>query len=112
MAVFIPGSMAITATQIVSIWVWHTPKADLIVMNEKKLGGMNVPEQRIDTFIRNPSFPLSVQTAFVEDLTHLRSVPGVVVTLAGSAESEDQARFPRRCDRCRCEVSRCAKSAD
>src|SRR5208337_1942592 len=47
------------------------------------------------TFMRNPSFPLSVQTAFVEDLTHLRSVRGIleVVTLAGSAESEDQARF-------------------
>jgi len=95
MAVLIPGSMAITATRIVSTWVWDTPKADLIVMNQNKLEGLNVPDQRIETFMRNPSFPLSVQTAFVEDLTHLRGVPGIleVVTLAGSAESEDQARF-------------------
>jgi len=95
MSVFIPGSMAITATRIVSTWVWDTPRADLIVMNQKKLEGLNVPEPQIEAFMRNPSFPLSVQTAFVEDLTHLRSVPGIleVVTLAGSAESEDQARF-------------------
>ena len=95
MAVFIPGSMAITATRIVSTWVWDTPKADLIVMNQKKLEALNVLDQQIETFMRNPSFPLSVQTAFVEDLTHLRGVPGIleVVTLAGSAESEDQARF-------------------
>lgn len=95
MSVFIPGSMAITATRIVSTWIWDTPRADLIVMNQKKLEGLNVPEQQIETFMRNPSFPLSVQTAFVEDLAHLRSVPGVleVVTLASSAASEDQARF-------------------
>src|SRR5208337_3898704 len=95
MSVFIPGSMAITATRIVSTWVWDTPRADLILMNQKKLEGLNVPEQQMETFMRNASFPLSVQTAFVEDLTHLRSVRGIleVVTLAGSAESEDQARF-------------------
>ncbi len=95
MAVFIPGSMAITATRIVSTWVWDTPRADLIVVNQKKLEGLSMPEQQIQMFMRNPSFSLSVQTAFVEDLIHLRSVPGVpgVVTLANTAESEDQARF-------------------
>ena len=37
MSVFIPGSIAITATRVVSQWVWDTPKADLIVRNQKSL---------------------------------------------------------------------------
>ncbi|MBV8453950.1 MAG: hypothetical protein JOZ29_16995, partial [Deltaproteobacteria bacterium] len=95
MAVFIPGSTAITATRIVSTWVWDTPRADLIVMNQNKLKELHVPEQNIKAFMRNPAFPLSVKTAFVEDLTHLGDVPGVlgVVALANTAKSEDQARF-------------------
>jgi hypothetical protein len=95
MAVFIPGSIAITGTRIVSTWVWDTPKADLIVMNRKKLEELLVPEQTIKAFMGNPAFPLSVQTAFVESLTQLRAVPGVLgtVALASTADSEDQARF-------------------
>jgi hypothetical protein len=95
MSVFIPGSAAITATRIVSTWVWDTPKADLIVMNRKKLEDMLVPQQNIKAFMGNPAFPLSVQTAFVENLTQLRSVPGFlqVVPLAIGADSEEQARF-------------------
>jgi len=56
---------------------------------------MGVPDESIKAFMRNPAFPLSVQTAFVENLGHLSSVPGSadVVTLANTAVSEDQARF-------------------
>lgn len=95
MAVFIPGSMAITATRIVSQWVWDTPKADLIVRNQTSLEAMGVPDSQIRIFTNNPQFPLSVQTAFVANLSRLRGVPGQVetVTLAGTAESEEQARF-------------------
>jgi hypothetical protein len=95
MSVFVPGSMAITATRIVSHWVWDTPKADLIVRNEKKLEEMHVPDESVKAFMRNPAFPLSVQTAFVEDLGRLSGVPGAInaVALAGTADSEDQARF-------------------
>jgi hypothetical protein len=95
MSVFIPGSTAITATRIVSTWVWDTPKADLIVMNRKRLEELLVPKQTIKAFMNNPAFPLSVQTAFVESLTQLRAVPGVLgaVTLASTAASEDQGRF-------------------
>src|SRR5271156_7183681 len=64
-AILIPGSMAITATRIVSTWVWDTPKADLIVQDEKGLRGLKVPEKDIHTFMHNPVFPLSVQTAFI-----------------------------------------------
>ena len=95
MSVFIPGSMAITATRVVSSWVWDTPRADLIVQNQKKLQEMGVPDETVKAFMRNAAFPLSVQTAFVENLSHLSSVPGSasVVTLAKTAASEQQARF-------------------
>ena len=99
MSVFIPGSMAITATRVVSTWVYDTPRADLIVQNQKKLEEMNVPEASIHAFMGNKAFPLSVQTAFVEDLTRVSRVPGSIgaVALASTAESEDQARFLASC---------------
>jgi len=99
MSVFIPGSMAITATRVVSTWVWDTPKADLIVQNQKKLQELKVPEQSTKAFMRNSAFPLSVQTALVEDFTRLSGVPGSadIIALAGTAESEDQARFLAAC---------------
>ncbi len=95
MSVFIPGSMAITATRIVSTWVWDTPKADLILKNQKELQALGVPATTIDALTRNPTFPLSVQTAFVENLGRLSGVPGSVeaVMLASTAQSEVQARF-------------------
>jgi hypothetical protein len=93
--VLVPGSMAITATRIVSQMVWDTPKADLIVMNRKRLEELSVPPQTIKQFMNNPAFPLSVQVAFVENLTHLSSVPGALgaASLASTVGSEDQARF-------------------
>jgi hypothetical protein len=95
MSVFIPGSIAITATRVVSSWVWDTPKADLIVRDEKALQRLHVPATTIKTFMRNPVFPLSVQTAFITNLERLSGVPGSVKTveLASTAESEVQARF-------------------
>jgi hypothetical protein len=99
MSVFIPGSMAITATRVVSQWVWDTPRADLIVMNRKKMEDLTVPEPSIKAFMRNQAFPLSVQTAFVEDLTRLSGVQGTtdMVALVSTAQSEDQARFLADC---------------
>ena len=99
MSVFIPGSMAITATRVVSQWVWDTPKADLIVMNQKKLEELKVPQPAIKAFMRNQAFPLSVQTAFVQDLGRVFGVPGStdIVTLASTAQSEEQARFLADC---------------
>jgi hypothetical protein len=95
MAVFIPGSIAITATRIVSQWVWDTPKADLIVRNENSLEAMGVRATQIRVFANNPQFPLSVQTAFVANLSRLKGVPGQAeaVGLASTAQSEEQARF-------------------
>src|SRR5712671_4305826 len=99
MSVFIPGSMAITATRAVSTWVYDTPRADLIVQDEKGLRALKVPDASIHAFMGNKAFPLSVQTAFVEDLTRVSGVPGSIdiVALASTAESEDQARFLASC---------------
>lgn len=98
-SVVVPGSMAITATRITSNMVWDTPKADLIVRNQKTLEELQVPPATIKAFMRNMAFPLSVQTALVEDLNDLSKVSGVVdaVTLASTAQSEDQARFIADC---------------
>jgi hypothetical protein len=95
MAVFVPGSMAITATRVVSAWVWDTPRADLIVKVENVLEHFNVPATTIKTLMNNPVFPLSVQTAFATNLERLSGVPGTVeaVTLASTAQSEVQARY-------------------
>jgi len=99
MSVFIPGSMAITGTRVVATIVWETPKADLIVRNQKKLEELNVPEASIKAFMGNHAFPLSVQVAFVEDFSHVADVPGAldIIALAATAESEDQARFLADC---------------
>jgi len=93
--ILVPGSMAITATRVVSTWVWDKPKADLIVQNEKTLQQLLVPSSVIRAFMRNPAFPLSVQTEFVSNLERLSGIPGTgeAVTLASTAESEEQARF-------------------
>lgn len=90
-----PGAMAITGVRMVSNWVWDTPRADLIVRNNKTLKEMDVPDQTVSLFMNNSAFPLSVQTNFVENLSHLSHVPGAVdvVTLAATAQSEMQARF-------------------
>jgi hypothetical protein len=95
MSVFIPGSMAITATRVVSTWVYDTPRADLIVQDQKGLRALKVSEKDIHAFMRNPIFPLSVQTAFISNLQRLSGVPGSVnaVVLASTSESEEQARF-------------------
>jgi hypothetical protein len=92
---FIPGSVAISATRIVSQWVWDTPKADLILDNQKRLEAMGIPETTVETLQKNPTFPLSVQTEFVANLGRLANVPGKIeaVRLASTAQSEQQARF-------------------
>jgi hypothetical protein len=99
MSVFIPGWMAITGTRVVSTWVYDTSRADLIVQNQKKLQEMNVPDASIHAFIDNKAFPMSVQTAFVEDPTRVSGIPGSIdiVAPASTAESEEQARFLASC---------------
>jgi hypothetical protein len=91
----VPGAMAITGTRMVANWVWDTPRADLIVRNKNKLKELGVSDATARTFMGNRAFPLSVQVNFVENLSRLSGLPGVVdaVVLASTAQSELQARF-------------------
>jgi hypothetical protein len=75
--------------------VWDTPRADLIVRNKNKLQAMGVSDSTAQTFMNNSAFPLSVQTNFVENLSRLSGVAGLVdaVVLASTVGSEVQARF-------------------
>jgi hypothetical protein len=95
MAALIPGSMAITATRVVSTWVWDTPRGDLIVRNQETLEKLHVPATTIQAFMSNAASPLSVQTTFVEYLSELQGIRGAAdaVALASTVQSEDQARF-------------------
>ena len=95
MAVVVPGSFALSATSFANDLVWDTPRGDLVVRSQKGLDALRVPAAQAQAFTKNPAFSLSVQTALVDDLQKLTDVEGraAVITLAGSAESEEQARF-------------------
>jgi hypothetical protein len=84
-----------------AVWVWDTPKADLIVRDEKTLQRLNVPATTIKTFMRNPAFPLSVQTAFITNLERLAGVPGSVkaVELASTVRIRSAGAISNRCSR-------------
>jgi hypothetical protein len=87
--------MAISGTRMVYNWVWDTPSADLIVRNKNALQQMGVPNETAQRFMNDSAFPLSVQTSFVENLSHLSGIRGLAdaVALAATAQSEMQARF-------------------
>src|SRR5260370_37772880 len=95
MEVLVPCSIGTTAAMVGSTWVYDTPRADVIVQDQKGLRALKVSEKDIHAFMRNPIFPLSVQTAFISNLQRLSGVPGSVdaVVLASTSESEEQARF-------------------
>jgi hypothetical protein len=95
MAVVVPGSFALGATSFANDLVWDTPRADLVVRNQKGLAALGVRAAQAQSFMKNPAFSLSVQTALVADLQKLSGVEGraEVITLAGTVASEEQARF-------------------
>lgn len=53
MSVFIPGSIAITATRVVSQWVWDTPGRTSSHRVRKRLEEMKVPGQSIKAFMQS-----------------------------------------------------------
>jgi hypothetical protein len=94
-SVAVPGSMVITGVRTVDDLVWDTPRGDLIVDVEKKLGEIGVPAGQVSAFTHSSVMPLSLQVAAVENLRRLGDVPGrrdVVVAIAGAA-TEPQVRF-------------------
>jgi hypothetical protein len=91
----VPGSIIISSTSWVNTAVYDTPAGDLMVMNEKKLQAMGVPDATVKAFTANQWLTLSLKTALVEALGRLADVPGRedVVAFAIRAASEDEARF-------------------
>lgn len=90
-----PASMVISATSWVNNVIYDTPAADLVVLIEKKLQAMGVPESTIKAFLGNQWLTLSLKTSLVGALERLSGVPGRadVIAFASNAISEDQARF-------------------
>jgi hypothetical protein len=94
-SVFVPASIAISATSFTNSLIYDTPAADLIVRNQQKLLGMGASDQQTQVLIKNPWYSLSVLTSLVSALDRLSGVNGrpAVVALAATATTEDQARF-------------------
>jgi len=91
----VPGSIIISSTSWVNTAVYDTPAGDLMVMNEKKLQAMGVPDATVKAFTANQWLTLSLKTALVEALDRLAGVSGRedVVAFASRAASDDEARF-------------------
>jgi hypothetical protein len=95
MAVFVPGSLAMSTTTFTTDLVWDTPTAELHRLNEQKLRDMGLSEPTIRALMRNPWYSLTVLTTGVTALEQLQGASGrdAAATFAASATSEDQARF-------------------
>lgn len=95
MAVFVPGSLAMSTTTFTTDLIWDTPTAELHRLNEQKLRDMGLSEPTIRAVMRNPWYSLTVLTMAVTALEQLQGVSGrdAVATFAANVASEDQARF-------------------
>lgn len=93
--VFVPVSIAVSASSVTNAMIYDTPAADLITRNEQTLRGLSASEQQARALIKNPWYSLSVLTSLVMSLDRLAGVDGrpAVVALALTATTEDQARF-------------------
>jgi hypothetical protein len=94
-SVAVPGSMLITGVEFTDDLVYQTPKADLVLMVEKKLKKIGLSDAEISAFSHNSAIPLSLQVTAVHNLETLGHITGrraAAVTL-GNVMTEYQARF-------------------
>jgi hypothetical protein len=91
----VPGSMIITSVEFTDDLVYQTPKADLILLVQKKLKNMGLSQEDIITFVTNTAIPLSLQVKAVKDLEALGNIPGrrAAAVALGNVLTEYQARF-------------------
>jgi hypothetical protein len=94
-SVFVPASIAISATSFTNSLIYDTPAADLIIRNQQRLTNMGASEADTQALMKNPWYSLSVLTSLVSALDRLSGISGrpAVVALAATAATEDQARF-------------------
>jgi hypothetical protein len=91
----VPGSMIITAVTVTNDLVYQTPRADLIILVQKKLKSFGLSEEEVVTFSSNTAIPLSLQVTAVKDLEALGNIPGrrAAAVAIGNVTTEYQARF-------------------
>ena len=91
----VPGSMIITSVEFTDDLVYQTPKADLILLVQKKLKNMGLSQEEVVTFTTNTAIPLSLQVKAVKDLEALGNIPGrrAAAVALGNVMTEYQARF-------------------
>ena len=91
----VPGSMIISGVEITNDLVYQTPRADLIILVQKKLKSFGLSQQEIVTFSTNTAIPLSLQVTAVKDLEALGAIPGrrEAAVAIGNVMTEYQARF-------------------
>ena len=91
----VPGSMIITAVTVTNDLVYQTPRADLIILVQKKLKSFGLSQEEIVTFTTNTAIPLSLQVDAVKDLEALGNIPGrrAAAVDIGNMMTEYQARF-------------------
>jgi len=91
----VPGSMIITSVEFTDDLVYQTPKADLIILVEKKLKDLGLSPEDVAAFTHNSAIPLSLQVSAVKALDGLGDIPGRRAAAAALANvmTEYQARF-------------------
>src|SRR5271155_5235531 len=91
----VPGSLIISSVTITNDLVYQTPKADLIILVQKKLKHFGLSQEEIATFSSNTALPISLQVTAVGDLGALGDIPGrrAAAVAIGNTMTEYQARF-------------------
>ena len=91
----VPGSMIISGVEITNDLVYQTPRADLIILVQKKLKSFGLSQEEIVAFSTNTAIPLSLQVTAVKDLEALGNIPGrrAAAVAIGNMMTEYQARF-------------------
>ena len=91
----VPGSMIITSVEFTDDLVYQTPKADLILLVQKRLKNMGLSQEEIVGFTSNSAIPLSLQVKAIKDLEALGNIPGrrAAAVALSNVMTEYQARF-------------------
>ena len=91
----VPASIVVSGVEFSDDLVYQTPKADLIVLVQKKLRKMGLSQEEIAAFSSNTAIPLSLQVSGVRELETLGNIPGRRATAIalGDMMTEYQARF-------------------
>jgi hypothetical protein len=91
----VPLARVLSATVVLTEWVWDTPPAELRLALGRALLALGAPQADADRFLRHGAYTLTLQAALVRALERMPAVPGRagVLPLAVTVVSEEQARF-------------------